>query len=162
MLARTPRPSRLPRTFIRTTTRSSSSSAPPPPPPPPRPSYFSAATLYPFFLLSTITSLALNLSHSKSRRTTETAHLKAQITVLEAIVARLTARDGAPLSAQEHETVERELELVGLGRAKGRPVEDEVKEIISWREVFLGKKGKGFEQEKDETDWEQGTILRIC
>ncbi|ORY85378.1 hypothetical protein BCR35DRAFT_324698 [Leucosporidium creatinivorum] len=124
--------------------------------PPPRPSYFSRQTLYPFLLLSTITSLALNLSHSRSQRQQETSQLSAQITVLEALVQRLQTRSWTQLTEEEKETVERELELVGLGRGKGKAkIEHDEAEETSWGEVLFGKKGKAYEPEKDDTDWEK-------
>ena len=69
------------------------------------------------------------------------------------------------MSEDEREEVERELELVGLGRGKGeaaRKRREAIKEQddTSWGEVLFGKKGKGFEQEKDDTDWEKGERLR--
>ncbi|BGP45065.1 hypothetical protein JCM10450v2_000882 [Rhodotorula kratochvilovae] len=145
----------------RASTRPSSTfpGAPPPPPPspplPPRPSYFQAATIYPFILLSAITSLALNLGHQRTARETEAAHYRAQISVLEAILARLPRQT---LSDAEQEDIERELELVGLGRGKDKAVVDaetSVREQTSWTEVFFGKKGKGYEAAKDDTDWEK-------
>lgn len=66
------------------------------------------------------------------------------------------------MTEHEREQIERELELVGLGRGKGREsIEQEVERkaletSISWKEVLLGKKGKGFEQDVDTTDWEKG------
>jgi hypothetical protein len=145
------------RSLARSASISSSSSAGGSSVPPSRPSYFSRQTLYPFLLLSTITSLALNLSHSRSQRQQETSQLAAQITVLEAVVARLQQRSWRQLSEEDKETVERELELVGLGRGKGKAKieHDEVGET-SWGEVLFGKKGKAYEPEKDDTDWEKG------
>ncbi|GAA6043553.1 hypothetical protein JCM8097_001219 [Rhodosporidiobolus ruineniae] len=142
------------------TVSSTSSSDDSPPPPPPPPNYFSAATIYPFILLSAITSLALNLSHQRTARETEGAHFRAQISVLEAVLARLRspALTGRTLSAQEQEEIERELELVGLGRGKGKQAVDAEggkRAETSWTEVFLGKKGKGFDEEEDKTDWEK-------
>ncbi|GAA5980407.1 hypothetical protein JCM10908_001644 [Rhodotorula pacifica] len=146
-----------------------SAAAPPPevavhPPRPPPPKYIRFATVYPFILLSIITSLALNLSVQRTARETEGARHRAQITVLEEIVARLRTRNaahtlGASLSEAEQDEIERELELVGLGRGKGKEAvsaEMSVKtdEATSWSEVFLGKKGRGYEQEEDKTDWE--------
>lgn len=127
-----------------------------------KPSTFSL--LYPFLLLSTITSLALNLSHSRQQATATSRHLSAQVSVLSSLVDRLKAdRDahGArPWTADEREAVERELELVGLGRGKGKKAVDgaEVDKgvSISWGEVLFGKKGKQFEPEKDDTDWDKG------
>lgn len=147
------------RALTRSTSSSSSSSSQLPPP---RPSYFSRQTLYPFLLLSAITSLALNLSHSRSQRQQETSQLSAQITVLEALVARLQERSWPSLTEEDRETVERELELVGLGRGKGKKREehDETEET-SWGEVLFGKKGKAYEPEKDDTDWEKGGLLRF-
>lgn len=127
--------------------------------PPPRPSYFSRQTLYPFLLLSTITSLALNLSHSRSQRQQETSQLSAQITVLEAVVARLQQASWSQLTEEDRETVERELELVGLGRGKAKAkLEHDETEETSWGEVLFGKKGKEYEPEKDDTDWEKGEL----
>ncbi|BGP12942.1 hypothetical protein JCM10213v2_000859 [Rhodosporidiobolus nylandii] len=128
-------------------------------PPPPPPSWISAATIYPFILLSAITSLALNLSHQRTARETEGAHYRAQISVLETLLARLrtAAASGMQLTDAEKEEVERELELVGLGRGKGKQAveaEGAKREETSWTEVFFGKKGKGYEEE-DNTDWEK-------
>lgn len=157
----------------------------------PRPeiNYISFETLYPFFLLSVMTSLALNLSHNRSSFKDEELNLKAKISVLEKIVDRLRERgneeeNGATnlkdmvkgkgkekrnntwLTEEEQESIERELELVGLGRNKGKSVESILKNVgskvgTSWREVFLGKKGKEWE-EVDETDWEKGKFWISC
>ncbi|GAA6058564.1 hypothetical protein JCM10212_007003 [Sporobolomyces blumeae] len=142
--------------------RAYSTSAPPPlpPGPPPRGSIFTASTVYPFLLLSAITSLALNLSHQRSARQQETAHLSAQISVLETLVNRIASRR-APLSTDEQEDIERELELVGLGRGKGKQAVDAEKSSrpeTSWTEALFGKKGKQYEPETDDTDWD--TVFR--
>lgn len=97
-----------------------------------------------------MTSLALNLGHSRSSHSTRTSHLRAQISVLDSLVERVRA------GGVGEEGVERELEMVGLGRGKGRVVEGV--EEIRWGEVFFGKKGKKWEDEKDETDWEKGAF----
>ncbi|GAA5977365.1 hypothetical protein JCM11641_000076 [Rhodosporidiobolus odoratus] len=143
------------------TVRASSSSPFPEdsPPPPPPPSYISAATIYPFILLSAITSLALNLSHQRTARETEGAQYRAQISVLETLLdgLRTPAATAAVLTEAQQEDIERELELVGLGRGKGKAAVDAEggkRAETSWREVFLGKKGKGYEEE-DTTDWEK-------
>ncbi|GAA5902101.1 hypothetical protein JCM6882_006701 [Rhodosporidiobolus microsporus] len=138
------------------TSSSSEESYPPPPPPP---SYFTAATIYPFILLSAITSLALNLSHQRTARETEGSHYRAQVSVLESLVAKLreSGAGAAPLTAEQQEEIERELELVGLGRGEGKlavDAEGGKRAETSWTEVFLGKKGKGYEEE-DTTDWEK-------
>ena len=158
------RPTRqmITRTLLRSSSRlgharhMTSSSDGPAPPPPPRGSIFSASTLYPFVLLSAITSLALNLSHQRTAKTQETAHLSAQISVLESLVNQLRS-SSTPPSAEE---IERELELVGLGRGKGKIALGEGdklgKSATSWTEVLFGKKGKEFEQDQDDTDWEKG------
>ncbi|GAA5962092.1 hypothetical protein JCM3765_005518 [Sporobolomyces pararoseus] len=127
------------------------------PPPPPKGSVFSASAIYPFLLLSAITSLALNLSHQRTAKSQETAHLSAQITVLESLLNQLRSPSGStPPSSEE---IERELELVGLGRGKGKTALGEGdgsgKSRTSWSEVLFGKKGKEFEQDKDDTDWEK-------
>lgn len=149
------------------------SSRPPPPRPPP-PKYIRFATVYPFILLSIFTSLALNLSVQRTARETEGARHRAQISVLEKLLARLRLRsrpDAATareLTEREQDEIERELELVGLGRGRGKEAvsaEMSVKsdEATSWREVFLGKKGKGYEPEDDKTDWEAGPCpLSLC
>ncbi|GAA5955070.1 hypothetical protein JCM21900_002776 [Sporobolomyces salmonicolor] len=163
MLRRTARPfaplqQYLPAKPVASRRSASSSSAPPPKDDPPRPSWISAVTIYPFILLSAMTSLALNLSHQRAARATETAHLGAQISVLESLLARV--REGKQLSEAGQEEVERELELVGLGRGKGKEAvnaEAGAKAPTSWREVLFGKKGKEFE-EKDDTDWEKGGL----
>lgn len=130
------------------------------PPPPPRGSIFSASTIYPFLLLSAITSLALNLSHQRTAKSQETAHLSAQVTVLESLLNQLRSPSNRPTS----EDIERELELVGLGRGKGKTALGEGdksgKGQTSWGEVLFGKKGKEFQQEKDDTDWEKGKFLQ--
>lgn len=178
----------------RYSTATSTSSATPLPLPeePPRISYLSLQTLYPFLLLSIITSLALNLSHNRNNTQAEQHTLRAQISVLETIVQRIRSREEhvaldakgkgkgkglVPLTEMEQEVIERELELVGLGRAKllpatgakkddagGTLIGGKGKEVASevgttWREVFLGKKGKEWEEDKDETDWEKGEPL---
>lgn len=119
--------------------------------------------MYPFVLLSIITSLALNLSVQRTARQVEGGRHSAQISVLEDILARLRAPANAArlLTAEEQEEIERELELVGLGRGRGKEVvsaemSDKADKATSWKEVFLGKKGKGYEQEEDKTDWEAG------
>lgn len=132
------------------------------PPPPPRGSFFSASAIYPFILLSAITSLALNLSHQRTARSQETSHLSAQITVLESLVNQLR-NDPNRLSDEE---VEKELELVGLGRGKGKRVvggegDKSGKNETSWGEVLFGKRGKEFEPDKDDTDWEKGMPLPL-
>lgn len=142
-----------------------STGSPPPRPPPPK--YIRFATVYPFILLSIITSLALNLSVQRTARETEGARHRAQISVLEKLVARLQSRHQeftttSELTEAEQDEIERELELVGLGRGKGKEAvsaEMSVKtdEATSWKEVFLGKKGKGYEPEDDKTDWEAGS-----
>ena len=124
--------------------------------PPPR-SLVSLDTLYPFLLLSAITSLALNLGHSRSAVTNEADHLRAQISVLESILAE--EREHRPLSGDEHELIERQLELVGLGRGKGK-AEHIVKGRFgqtAWGEVFFGKKGREWEENKaaEEAEWEK-------
>ncbi|GAA6052306.1 hypothetical protein JCM3770_007242 [Rhodotorula araucariae] len=154
------RRTRTPRASTRPASTFPGAPRPPPSstPPPPRPSYFQAATIYPFILLSAITSLALNLGHQRTARETESAHYRAQISVLEAILARLRMPRGAVLSDTEQESIERELELVGLGRGKDKAVVDaetSIREQTSWTEVFFGKKGKGYELDKDDTDWEK-------
>jgi hypothetical protein len=145
-------------------TQPTSSSPPPPRPPPPK--YIRFATVYPFILLSIITSLALNLSVQRTARETEGARHRAQISVLEKLIARLRSRHESEsttreLTEAEQDEIERELELVGLGRGRGKEAvsaEMSVKtdEATSWKEVFLGKKGKGYEPEDDKTDWEAG------
>lgn len=145
----------------------------------PQISYLTLSTLYPFLLLSIMTSLALNLSHNRSKFKDEELTSRARISILERIILRLQQNDrlisegkgkgkavGGGLSEEEQEIIERELELVGLGRGKGKKVmkadgtitttgDEEVG--TSWREVFLGKKGKEWE-EPDEVDWEKGKI----
>ena len=132
-----------------------------------KPSAFSL--IYPFLLLSAITSLALNLSHSRQQATKTNRHLLAQVSVLSSLVSRLKyerAEAGLkPWTVAEEEAVERELELVGLGRGEGK-VAQEGAEVdkgasISWGEVLFGKKGKGYELEKDETDWDKGESARL-
>lgn len=139
-----------------------SSTASDSPPPPPKGSIFSAPTIYPFLLLSAITSLALNLSHQRTAKSQETAHLSARITVLESLLNQLRSPSGSPPPSSEE--IERELELVGLGRGKGKTALGEGdgsgKSRTSWIEVLFGKKGKEFEQDKDDTDWEKGKLSR--
>ncbi|GAA5926931.1 hypothetical protein JCM3775_007082 [Rhodotorula graminis] len=132
-------------------------SPPPPPPPPPPRVYIQPATIYPFILLSIITSLALNLGHQRTARDTEAARYRAQLSVLESLLARATAT-ARPLSERDQDDIERELELVGLGRGRDKAVvgaETSVREATSWTEVFFGKKGKAYEQVKDDTDWDK-------
>ncbi|GAA5896619.1 uncharacterized protein JCM6883_006962 [Sporobolomyces salmoneus] len=144
------------RTVLRTVPRVRYSSSSANPPPPPKGSFFSASAIYPFLLLSAITSLALNLSHQRTAKSQETAHLSAQITVLESLLAQLRSTSSSPPSSEE---IERELELVGLGRGKGKKALGEGdklgKSMTSWTEVLFGKKGKEFQQDKDDTDWEK-------
>lgn len=121
----------------------------------PASSLLSLDTLYPFLLLSAITSLALNLSHSRSAFTNEADHLRAQLSVLESLLA--PERTRRPLSADEQERIERQLELVGLGRGKGK-AEQVVQGRFgqtAWGEVFFGKKGREWEEDKaaDEAEW---------
>lgn len=153
-------------------TQPTASSSPPPRPPPPK--YIRFATVYPFILLSIITSLALNLSVQRTARETEGARHRAQISVLEKLVGRLQSRHAESattkaredLTEAEQDEIERELELVGLGRGRGKEAvsaEMSVKtdEATSWKEVFLGKKGKGYEPEDDKTDWEAGPFTSL-
>lgn len=138
---------------------SSGPNANPRPRPPPR-SLLHFDTIYPFILLSAITSLALNLSHSRSTFTNLADHLRAQISVLEAVLANERLRVG--LTPEEQDDIERQLELVGLGRAKGRESKEAIKGrfgTTAWREVFFGKKGDEWEVDVDadgkEADWEK-------
>lgn len=77
------------------------------------------------------------------------------------------------LSSDELEGVERELEMVGLGRGKGRGLregeEGSEQSTTSWREVFLGKKGKEWNKsrngnenenakEEEDVDWAKCTL----
>jgi hypothetical protein len=167
----------MPRLFAaprRWHTRSMHTQPPLPPTPqslPPRPSYFTVHTLYPFLLLSCFTSLVLNLGHGKAGLNDERGQLEARISVLDALVGRYklaqessrTAGNGLAgdelWTEEELEAMERELELVGLGRAKGKSVEEVDGESISWKEVFLGKKGKEWEEpvtKEEDTDWSAG------
>lgn len=69
------------------------------------------------------------------------------------------------MTEEDRETVERELELVGLGRGKGKAkLEHDEAGETSWGEVLFGKKGKAYEPEKDDTDWEKGErcMARRC
>ncbi|POY72004.1 hypothetical protein BMF94_5013 [Rhodotorula taiwanensis] len=172
MIGATLRPSRAASRSLRNASTRSHAARPPPPllaaaetttsrPRPPPPKYIRFATVYPFVLLSIITSLALNLSVQRTARQVEGGRHSAQISVLEDILARLRAPANAArlLTAEEQEEIERELELVGLGRGRGKEVvsaemSDKADKATSWKEVFLGKKGKGYEQEEDKTDWE--------
>lgn len=181
LFSRRPAPPRRPYSTARTPSRAR---APPTSPPPPRPSYFTLQALYPFLLLSTMTSLALNLSHSRATQETETSHLRAQISVLESVLRRLTAEEERAgeawtkrrrgLSPEEQETVERELELVGLGRGKNKDLAvgggnaggnagGQLAGIkpVAWAEVFFGKKGKEWEVDTDDTDWEKGAYMFV-
>lgn len=86
---------------------------------------------------------------------------------MERVLARLRAIEGRVLDEDTLERIEKELELVGLGRGKGREtIEEELNrkanEPIAWKEVLLGKKGKGFEQETDNTDWEKGESFELA
>lgn len=94
-----------------------------------------------------MTSLALNLGHSRSSHAAQVGHLEAQKSVLESLVQRLRSGVG-------EEEVERELEMVGLRRGE----EEREEERVEWGEVLFGKRGKKWEEEKDETDWEKGTL----
>lgn len=153
----------------------------PPLPSPPKGNIFTRSTVYPFILFTALTSLALNLAQSRSNHTQARDSLLAQISVLESIIARVDPPRGdndkgkgkirARLSENELEAIERELELVQLGRAKGRQAlngignverggREGIKEVIGWGEVLFGKKGDEFQPEKDDTDWEKGTSLR--
>lgn len=83
--------------------------------------------------------------------------MEAQISVLERILAR-----GGEWTERE----ERELELVGLGRAKLAGYgklngEEEERGRTGWREVFFGKKGKEFadDEASEGTDWEKRQSL---
>ncbi|KAK4704801.1 hypothetical protein P7C70_g1401, partial [Phenoliferia sp. Uapishka_3] len=125
----------------------------------PQQSLLAIDTIYPFLLLSAITSLALNLGHSRSSAIREADHLRAQISVLESILAQQRSNPVPHLSTEEQERIERQLELVGLGRGKDK----ETKVVkgrfgqTAWGEVFFGKKGKEWEEDKagDEAEWEK-------
>ncbi|KAK4332497.1 hypothetical protein RTBOTA2_000669 [Rhodotorula toruloides] len=149
-----------------TTSRSASSSAfppssPPSLPPTERPPFFTAAAIYPFILVSLLSSTALNLSYQRVAREREGARLRAQVSLLESLLARLRTEAGRALSEAEQEEIERELELVGLGRGAGKEVvdaESSVKVQTTWSEMLFGKKGKEYQEDKDETDWD--AVLR--
>ncbi|GAA6007045.1 hypothetical protein JCM11491_001487 [Sporobolomyces phaffii] len=138
---------------------SSSSGERPLPPPPPRGSFFSASTVYPFILLSAITSLALNLSHQRTARAQETAHLSAQVTVLEALLDHVRSRAMTTDDDGDDERIERELELVGLGRGRGKRAlgegDREGKRATSWSEVLFGNRATEYQPDQDDTDWER-------
>ncbi|KAM0755639.1 hypothetical protein T439DRAFT_320345 [Meredithblackwellia eburnea MCA 4105] len=136
---------------------------------PPSRSFFRRDAIMPFILLSTMTSLAFNLSHSKSTLKHQSSILNAQISVLQSLIDRETLRAGTPLTKGEEEDNERQLELVGLGRAKGKErdvneFENAVKSKFgrtAWREVFFGKKGKEWEEEGDQkaqAEWDQALL----
>lgn len=124
----------------------------------PRPSYITRANLYPFLLLTAMTSLALNLSYSRTNTAAEQAQLRAQLSVLTKVVLGLSAIEGvqSPGRAAQIEEMDRALEMVGLGCGKGKAKAVEVVGT-TWRETLLGRKGKEWEaKEADPTDWEKG------
>ncbi|EGU13206.1 hypothetical protein RTG_00367 [Rhodotorula toruloides ATCC 204091] len=130
-------------------------------PPTERPPFFTAAAIYPFILVSLLSSTALNLSYQRVAREREGARLRAQVSLLESLLARLRTEAGRALSEAEQEEIERELELVGLGRGAGKEVvdaESSVKVQTTWSEMLFGKKGKEYQEDKDETDWD--AVLR--
>lgn len=160
--------------------RSSSTSSPSSSNEPPRPSYFTVETLYPFLLLSIITSLAVNLAYNRSVHAQESGALRAQISVLNKLNERLSvaavASSSSSSSAQgasvkgkgrellDEETIERELAMVGLGKAKLNEKGGIKEKVTSWREVFLGKRGKGFDDiAEEQIDWDEGeSCFRFC
>ncbi|KAM0793115.1 hypothetical protein ACM66B_000594 [Microbotryomycetes sp. NB124-2] len=116
-------------------------------------------------MLSIITSLALNLRHSRSQRQADERRLEAQVDVLQDTISQLQTNEWSTLSTQDKEQIEKRLERVGLGRAKGKARDDgnmtkSQSEMLttSWTEVLFGKRGKQFEQEHDDTDWDK--VLR--
>lgn len=151
--------------------RQASTSASPAAPPPPRPSYFTLATLYPFLLLSLLTSLAVNIAYGRTQHADEAALLRAQLSVLDRVQTYWARRSEglAPAADAEavEEALERELEMVGLGRAKGqeRVKRGRAEDGTSWREVFLGKKGVEWTAREDAdeqaVDWEQSESIAL-
>ncbi|KAK4054795.1 hypothetical protein OIV83_000719 [Microbotryomycetes sp. JL201] len=124
-----------------------------------RPPLLTRETIYPFIMLSIITSLALNLRHSRSQREADERRLEAQVDVLQDTIAHLKLQNWSTLPSQDREQIEKRLERVGLGRAKGKARDDNQRPLsdmmaTSWFEVLFGKKGKQFEQKEDDTDWD--------
>ena len=125
----------------------------------PRAVYLTSATIYPFILLTAITSLAFNLSYARQSNHQKTQALTAQITVLTDILGTLAATPlppSGPLRAAQLDAIQKNLEMVGLREGGKAPA----KEGTTWREVLLGKKGKEFTQnDEEEPDWETSTFL---
>ncbi|WWD17366.1 hypothetical protein CI109_101807 [Kwoniella shandongensis] len=96
--------------------------------------------LIPFFIYWTIiTSLAVHLLRLRISSQEELDKRKAQISVLSDLVEKLARGDDA-----EDDTVQRELEMVGLRErtALTRTVDDELRDTadVRWYEVLFGKK----------------------
>lgn len=120
---------------------------------PPRPKYFTKATIYPFLLLSIMTSLALNLSYSKTANQQKFNSLKAQISVLQSSLLTLKSTTKAEERKKVLSTIQRELEMVGLGNSKDHFL---TTAETTWLEVLFGKKQPEFQPAEEEEDWQKG------
>ena len=127
----------------------------------PRAVYLTSATVYPFLLLTAITSLALNLSYARQSNHQKTQALTAQITVLSDILTTLAATPlppSGPLRAAQLDAIDKNLQMVGLREGAAAPVVDPT----TWREVLLGKKGKQFtDNDEAEPDWATSTSSQL-
>jgi len=97
--------------------------------------------IWPVFLFYTIATLAINLSDARQQRDANTLRLDAQISTLKGILER-----GLQQGTYDEETVERELEMVGLRkRALDKPEATLKLHSISWKDVFraAGKPSSG-------------------
>ena len=126
----------------------------------PRSVYLTTATVYPFLLLTAITSLALNLSYARQSNAQKTQALTAQITVLSDIIATLSSTPlppTGPLRLAQLDAIQKNLQLVGLRESTTIPP---TSLATTWREVLLGKKNKEMTSHAEqEPDWATSTFI---
>jgi hypothetical protein len=113
------------------------------------------STYVPHLIYSTIlTSISFHLLFQKKQSEVDRAHLTAQMTTLESLAHRL--RSGQDVSDKEVERLCRLAkthEDTYLERAGAK------KEIIGWRDVFLGRKTEGDVGQYETMNFEQGEDL---
>ncbi|KAK4058207.1 hypothetical protein OIO90_000946 [Microbotryomycetes sp. JL221] len=108
-------------------------------------------------MLSIITSLALNLRHSRSEFQTNRQTFETQIQVLQQTIDLLQQQSYQTLTHQEKHLIEKRLHRVGLGHNQFDDSIDETRfksnlTETSWWEVLLGKRGTMFQQDNDDQD----------